>query len=68
MATKQFSFHGLVTNVLAGKKVTRLLWQNADNYVYLNSDTRLCLFTDKEHLWTVSREYLEAKDWMVLDG
>jgi len=63
----EMDFCGLVGSVLAGRKVTRLLWQNADNYVYLSKADQLWIYTDKEHIWVVSKEDLEATDWIELD-
>ncbi len=65
--TKQLDFAEAVTELLAGKSVTKLEWNNLDYYGVL-ADSRLRLHKPDGELydWILSEGDLSGKDYVVL--
>ena len=59
------SFLDAMAEIIAGKKVARVSWGNAD--YCLMKDGWVSIFTkDKFHTWTINDGDTEGNDWFIL--
>jgi len=65
---KKMDFSAIVKELISGKRLTRLEWDNKDIYIFL-SDQRLRIYhpeTNMIHDLVVSLGDLDGKDWVVV--
>jgi len=65
---KTMKFTDAIWEVTNGKKITRQGWEEKGCYGFLSESTsRLSLHKpDGDHGWILSKDDLEAKDWIIL--
>ena len=61
-------FPEAMREVLEGKKVTRVEWDDTEAYGYLNDGFLMIKKTDdkKDYQWIVSEADLKAEDWIII--
>ena len=64
-----YDFYAALKLVMQGKKMTRIEWQNHNEYMYMGKrDEYLHIFTKNEdHTFTIHRSDIEAIDWIVIE-
>ena len=61
-------FPEAMREVLEGKKVTRVEWDDTEAYVYLKDGFLMIKKTDdkKDYQWIVSESDMKAEDWIII--
>jgi hypothetical protein len=62
-------FPEAMREVLEGKKVTRVEWDDTEAYGYLNDGFLMIKKTDdkKDYQWIVSEADMKAEDWIIIN-
>jgi len=64
--SKALSFPEAMQAVMDGEKVTRIEWDNKEEYGFMLNE-RLTVHTKgKDHTWMVSEGDMVARDWIIL--
>ena len=62
---KQMDFPEAIRQIIAGWKVTRLEWKDEHIYGILKDGFLMIYREGKFHRWTVNKEDMIRKDWIV---
>ena len=69
--TKHMTFMEGLVDIIAGKKITKLEWEDPGTYVFLHNES-LCIHHSKEgtdihHSLIVSKGDLMGEDWVLVE-
>lgn len=62
------AFDDALKAVSEGGKITRLEWNDPNNYVYMKNDLVCIVFPDDPmtHSWILGKDDIDAGDWVIL--
>jgi len=63
---KQESFYMALVDIVAGKKVTKLEWDNKEEYGFMKDEILSIHRNGKDHGWLISRADIEGEDFYSL--
>lgn len=62
--TIKLNFYKALEEVMNGKKITRIEWENADIYGFMKANVLHIHTETGDHTWTVSDGDMKATDWV----
>ena len=63
---KKESFYMALVDIVAGKKVTKLEWDNKEEYGFMKDEILSIHRNGKDHGWLISRADIEGEDFYSL--
>ena len=63
---KQENFYGALMDMVDGKKVTKLEWDNKEEYGFMKDEILSIHRNGKDHGWLVSLADISGEDWYAL--
>ena len=63
---KQENFFGALMDMVAGKKITKVEWDNVEEYGFMKDEILHIHRNGKDHGWLVSRADIEGEDFFAI--
>jgi hypothetical protein len=64
---KQQNFLGAILDINAGHKVTKVEWDNKEEYGFMKDEIVSIHRNGKDHGWLISKADIEGEDWFRLE-
>ena len=63
----QVSFPAAITGIIAGKRITKVEWDNTSSYCMLRDGKLMMHRDDKWFKWIINDGDLMGEDWIILE-